>query len=224
MSFILGGSLILIGGCYVYKHKILYNLIKSYTYYLNKNKDTTFKKIGLEYLDYDFENLAMIKTDEFKNNDLSVSKLIYNNRTFISFTDNLKQIFIDHINGTENITFNHLIDLQPPLLSCTCDIYINNKKIIDELDITHLMNMFCFTNDIVHLNNKYSLLMFYFINTEYSLNIDLNKMIDLDNKNSITKSLLNIRYSGITKNIVMFEGDNIRIGIDNDNNITVESI
>jgi len=233
MSLILGGSLILIGGCCLYKNTILYNLIKAYTYYLNEYNemnendemnDLPFKKIGLEYLDYDFEKLVMIKSDEFKNNEFSVSKLIYNKRSFISFTDNLKPIFIDHINDTDNITFNSFIHLPYPLLSCTCDIYINNKKVTDELDITHLINMFCFTNEQVHLNNKYSLLMFYFINHEYSLNIDLNKMIEVDNKNIIPKSVLNIKYNGITKDISMFEGDNLILLIDNDNNINVETM
>tara|TARA_Y100000590_G_scaffold470361_1_gene664166 strand:+ start:541 stop:1236 length:696 start_codon:yes stop_codon:yes gene_type:complete len=230
MSLILGGSLIFIGGCWLYKNTLLYNLLKLYTYCFNNESylsRTDIKKIGLEYLEYDFENLEVKKSDNFKNTDFSMSKLIYNNRIFISLSDNLKQLFIDHINEKDNI-LEHIISIPNPILSCTCNIYINNKMVKEELDITELINMFCFTNEVIYLNSKYILIMFYFINQEYSLNIDLNKIIDTDNnieilKNVIPKSILNIKYNIVTKNIEMFEGDNLTLFIDNEKNITVNT-
>jgi len=183
MFLYLFGFGLLIIPIYLFKNKIIYNLLLYYDLFLNyKSRNITYTGIN---------NQNMINTNninDIKNYNIKIINFNINNKIKRKFYKN-------------NIDFTLIKSLpyyNSQIILATVDLFIDDKLIIKDIDITNELNEFLLYNTILNLTNSKldKLLWITIINNKF--NYDYSKE-------------LTINYKLMKDDITTINGENINI-------------
>lgn len=168
---------------YKFKNQILYNLLLAYDniHKLNSNSSSTFSVICSETnIEKKINDINNFKLNN--DNDILLLNFSYNNKK--------KQIILNN-------------EFDNNIILASVNVYINDKKIQSDLEITNELKKFLFDNKSIFLSNtnKSKLLWTNIINNKNNLNLNYKK-IDLE-------------YTIMTLNIETYISDNLGIQINN---------
>jgi len=169
---------------YLFKNKIIYNLLLYYDVFLNNNN---YKKISYTGIN----NKHIINTDEIndiKNYDIKIINFNINNK--------IKRKF--YTNNIDITLINNLPNYNSQIILATIDLFNNNKLIIKDIDITNELNEFLLYNTMLNLtNSKLDKLLWISIinnkfNYDYSKNLTINYKLMKDDISTINNENINI--------------------------------
>ena len=188
----------------IYKNKtsLAFNMLKLYTN-IDENVTKYLYNKSIIYDVYNNNTLTKINTIDIDNIDFDNNNILVN---YFYEGKNLSQILNSKMNTIINldneILLEHYIRYNSSIISCSIDIFEDDKILYKEYDITDFINKFILYNCNFILTNKQS------IYKEFLIYL-LNKYLEHRNIN-ITSSNL-IKWKIILDNIEIFEGTEIDI-------------
>jgi len=248
MAAIIGCGVVAAGLLYYKRTSIIKTFLTKYSDYKECqhaqeqqifNETPKEKLISCKHYEFIPEMMRYDRTTDRSFTPTKICKLKFKNMVFYSFLKNynLRDTYLEYIDNleTENapvsqgepiIThLNKITNRTAQLLSATATIKIKSHNVdyIPEFDILDLLNKFSFNGNTLFMTDATKAHMIALINTEYSMNIDLdNFCMDGDNTNMNADNLdIEVHYQLITNNADIYNGINIILKFDEYNELTV---
>ena len=209
MSYFIAAGIIGLGIVgYKRRKDLLYNALNIYTNIeesFNKNKNSNSTGIITYYYMKDSKLCETNNLEELNElNNYILQKVEIENKIFHNLYKNQDEEII-----TEISYFNKFINLSSQILACTFNLSNKEKKLLDEYDITKLIDSFIFGEKNIYLNEDLNFIIVNYIKYFYKLKFELPNYENFDN--------VKLEYIFLDKNVEMHKGDNVILNIKNDN-------
>lgn len=200
---------------YKRRKELMYNALNLYTNIEesinNRNNKTSSEIRGVITYFYMGEKGIKETTSIEELNELQgpiIQKIEINNKIFHNLYKNSNSEIVSDLSFYEKTSVS-----SSQILACTFNLTYDDKKLLNEYDISKLIDTFVFGDKIINLNNYFNYLFVNYINKYYNQKLNFNRFHDIEK--------LKIEYIFLDKNVEMHKGENITLSI-HKNDLTIK--
>ena len=214
MSYFIAAGVIGLGIIgYKRRKELLFNALNLYTNIEESINNRNNKKLEEKKITYFYMGEEGItETNNIEElNELQgpiIQKIEINNNIFHNLYENSNSEIVSDLSFYEKTTLS-----SSQILACTFNLTYNDKKLLNEYDISKLIDTFVFSEKTINLNDYSNYLFVNYINKYYNQKINFDKFDNIDK--------VKIEYIFLDKNVNMHKGENITLSIKN-NNLTIK--
>lgn len=210
MSYFIAAGVIGLGIIgYKRRKELMYNALNLYTNIEESINNRNNKKLEEKKITYFYiGEEGITETNNIEElNELQgpiIQKIEINNKIFHNLYENSNSEIINDLSFYEKMSVS-----SSQILACTFNLTYNDKKLLNEYDISKLIDTFVFGEKTINLNDYFNYLFVNYINKYYNQKINFDKFDDMDN--------VKTEYIFLDKDVNMHKGENITLSIKNEN-------
>ena len=209
MSYFIAAGVIGLGIIgYKRRKELMYNALNLYTNIEESINNRNNKKLEEKKITYFYiGEEGITETNNIEElNELQgpiIQKIEINNKIFHNLYENSNSEIINDLSFYEKMSVS-----SSQILACTFNLTYNDKKLLNEYDISKLIDTFVFGEKTINLNDYFNYLFVNYINKYYNQKLNFDKFDDMEK--------LKIEYIFLDNDVNMHKGENIVLNLEND--------